>query len=449
MGGQWGAILRACAAHPGRRRDLRQGTTRAARSPSVAPAVDRSGPDGAAAGAAYTRLMDTPTSPPPSPLRAAFSPWYSPSSPEAPRTVQLIRTAVFSALLAIGFTFLAFIMSAHTLAQWLDPHEWLLTYGRNLAVALVIGYVTHGLYALGYRIVGSGRIAVMKAWERTLFFAGLPLLGVAIGWPIGVTLLFGDLRVLRSLNGADLLTLIVIALMVTAMLSTFFSLRIKRIRAEMRANEAQLRLLQGQMEPHFLFNTLANVISLIDADAPRARHMLEALTDYLRASLGGLRHADSTLAAELDLARRYLQLMQTRMGGRLRFEIEAGDALSQALLMPLVLQPLIENAVKHGLEPQVDGGTVRVKASRRAIAGVDSLQVCVEDDGAGLAAAARRPRRRVAGGPDGNGIALANLRERLQARFGSTASLTLAEVDDASGTRACLVIPWIIATTRA
>ena len=93
----------------------------------------------------------------------------------------------------------------------------------------------------------------------------------------------------------------------------------------MRANEAQLRLLQGQMEPHFLFNTLANVMSLIDADAPRAKHMLEALADYLRASLGGLRHDDSTLGAELDLARRYLELMRARMGERLRFEIDVAD----------------------------------------------------------------------------------------------------------------------------
>jgi len=395
--------------------------------------------------------MNRPSSPTPSPLRAAFSPWYSPNSPDAPRTVQLLRTAVFSALIAIGFTLLSFITGARELSQWLDPHEWLVTYGRNLAVALVIGYITHGLYRLGVKILGRQRIAVMKAWERTLFFAGLPLLGVVIGWPIGVTLLFGDLRVLRSLGGADILTLIVIALMVTAILSTFFSLRIKRIRAEMRANEAQLRLLQGQMEPHFLFNTLANVISLIDADAARAKHMLEALTDYLRASLGGLRHDDSTLAVELDLARRYLELMRTRMGERLRFEIVADDALGRAALMPLVLQPLIENAVKHGLEPQVDGGTVRVAVARLSVDGVDVLQVCVEDDGAGLAAAAHRPRRRVAGGADGNGIALANLRERLESRFGPRARLTLTDldVDGRTGTRACLVVPWNVATPAA
>jgi sensor histidine kinase YesM len=228
----------------------------------------------------------------------------------------------------------------------------------------------------------------------------------------------------------------------------YFSLRNKETKARMRANEAQLRLLQGQMEPHFLFNTLANVISLIDADAARAKHMLEALTDYLRASLSGLRHDDSTLAVELDLAGRYLELMRTRMGERLHYEIDAQDSLRDAVLMPLVLQPLIENAVKHGLEPQVDGGIVRILAARVAVDGRDALRVCIEDNGAGLAAAAQRPRRRVAGGADGNGIALANLRERLQARFGSEAQLTLSDLDDGGGTRACLLVPWSAASVR-
>ena len=392
--------------------------------------------------------MDTPTPPLLSPLsRVPFQDRFLLSTGvDMPFWHRLLYTAVFSALIAIGFTLLTFIVGAHTLSQWLDPHAWIVAYGQNLAVALVIGYVTQALFALGRQLVGAARIATMKGWERTLFFAGIPLLGVAIGWPIGVTLLFGDLRVLRSMSGADVLGVTTIALMVTAMLSTFFSLRIKRIRAEMRANEAQLRLLQGQMEPHILFNTLANVISLIDVDAARAKHVLEAFTDYLRVSLGSLRRTDSTLGAELELATRFLQLMQMRMGERLRFEIEADDASRRAALMPLVLQPLIENAVKHGLEPQVDGGTVRVTAARVVIDGRQALQVCVEDDGAGLAAAAARPRRRVAGGADGNGIALANLRERLQARFGVTARLTLADLDAGAGTRACIVVPWQVAS---
>ena len=209
-----------------------------------------------------------------------------------------------------------------------------------------------------------------------------------------MTLLFGDLRVLRSLNGADVLTLVVIALMVTAMLSTFFSLRIKRIRAEMRANEAQLRLLQGQMEPHFLFNTLANVISLIDVDAPRAKHVLEAFTDYLRVSLGSLRRTDSTLGAELELATRFLQLMQVRMGERLRFEIDVEGSLRNASLPPLLLQPLVENAVKHGLEPQVDGGVVRVRGRAIDRRRPSPRSSCASRTTASASPPPRRARRR-------------------------------------------------------
>jgi signal transduction histidine kinase len=386
----------------------------------------------------------------PAEMRAAWRLWLSGTSPNPPSLgVQTAWTIVFSVVVAFGFTLLGFIGHANTLAKWLDPQEWALWYGRNLVVALTIGFAIQILFRIAFVFQGHGRLVTLQGWRRKVFFSGLPLLGTAIGWPIGMALVFGNLREFPSLTSGNVMSLVVLTLLISYGFHTYFSLRTKEIRAEMRANEAQLRLLQGQMEPHFLFNTLATVISLIDADAGRAKQMLEALTDYLRASLGSLRHADSTLGTELDLARRYLQLMQTRMGERLRFEIEADDALRQAVLMPLLLQPLIENAVKHGLEPQVDGGVVRVKAARVTLAGQDSLQVCVEDDGAGLAAAARRPRRSVAGGPDGHGIALANLRERLQARFGSGARLTLDELDNATGTRACLVIPWQVAPARA
>jgi signal transduction histidine kinase len=379
-------------------------------------------------------------------LRASWRHWLSGTSPTPPPLwVQVAWTIVFSAIVAVGFTLLGFVFGAHTLAQWLDLHEWAIWYGRNLTVALCIGFVIQALFKIAFAMIGRGRMVALQGWRRSVFFVAVPMLGVAIGWPIGMTLAFGDLGQFVGMTSGNVVSLVVLSLMVSVAFHVYFSLRTNEIRAEMRANEAQLRLLQGQMEPHFLFNTLANVISLIDADAARAKLMLEALTDYLRASLGGLRHDDSSLAIELDLAGRYLQLMRTRMGERLRFEIEADEATRRAALMPLVLQPLIENAVKHGLEPQVDGGIVRVKAARVAVDGRDSLQVCVEDDGAGLAAASRRPRRHVAGGPDGHGIALANLRERLVARFGAAARLTLAELED-GGTRACLVIPWAVAT---
>ena len=379
-------------------------------------------------------------------LRASWRQWLNSDSTRVGSPwLQVLWTAVFASGVALAFTLLSFAATARTLADWTSLDNWRVLYGQNLLIAGLISFAIQGLFKLIFGLFGRDRFVQSRGWRRTLFFSGVPLLGTAIGWPIGMSLIVGHVHLFKGMTSGQVVSLVVVSMMVSALFYQFFSLRHKEMQARMRANEAQLRLLQGQMEPHFLFNTLANVISLIDADAPRAKHMLEALTDYLRASLGGLRHDDGTLAGELDLARRYLQLMQTRMGERLRFEIEVDAALNQARLMPLVLQPLIENAVKHGLEPQVDGGTVRVTAARVALGGQDGLQVCIEDDGPGLAAAARRPRRRVAGGPDGNGIALDNLRERLQARFGASAGLTLSERESGTGTRACLIVPWQLA----
>ena len=193
--------------------------------------------------------------------------------------------------------------------------------------------------------------------------------------------------------------------------------------------EAQLRLLQAQIEPHFLFNTLANVQSLMDRDAPRAKQMLETFTDYLRASLGQLRNTDSTLGTELAMIRSYLELLQIRMGERLQFEIDASEEALAATLPTLMLQPLVENAIDHGLEPKVEGGRVRVRAQV-----VDGrLDIRVEDDGLGLDIA-RRPRRH------GTGMALSNIRERLHTRYGFAAALTLSP--QAVGMVASLSLPY-------
>ncbi len=381
------------------------------------------------------------------PPRVSWLHWAGIGTPgTGPVWLQVLWTVAFGTVVAIGFTVFGFAFGAHTAADWLDLRLWATLFRGNFIVSLTTACVIQLMFVAGFQLLGLQRIQGFKSWQRTAYFAGMPAVGSMLGWPLGVSLMLGNLDVFRRMSSNQMFASATLSVLLSAMFFIFFSQRARRARAELSANEAQLRLLQGQMEPHFLFNTLANVISLIDADAPRAKQMLEALTDYLRASLGGLRREDSTLAGELDLARRYLQLMQTRMGDRLRFEIDADDALGRAALMPLVLQPLIENAVKHGLEPQVDGGTVRVRAARVTLDGEDCLQVCIEDDGAGLAAAAHRPRRRVAGGADGNGIALANLRERLQARFGATARLTLTELDAGTGTRACIVVPWQLAS---
>ena len=225
--------------------------------------------------------------------------------------------------------------------------------------------------------------------------------------------------------------------LITLVFHQFFRMKTRQIQAENRATEAQLRLLQAQIEPHFLFNTLANVVSLMDTDTLRAKSMLESFVDYLRASMPAFGRADAaahTLGGELDLVEAYLRIVQTRMEDRLRFSIDVPAELRGVRLPPLTVQPLVENAVVHGLEPTLDGGAVRVTARR-----VDgAVVVTVADDGAGVDAApgVATPRR------TGAGTALANIRERLGQTYGRDASLSIAP-GGVRGTDATLVIPAV------
>jgi len=250
-----------------------------------------------------------------------------------------------------------------------------------------------------------------------------------IGWPLGVHFAGGHLsRWLSTPEGANIIAgSVLVGLMLSFLMHHWFGAKARQLDAERRATEAQLRLLQGQIEPHFLFNTLANVQALIDTDVPRARQMLESFTDYLRSSLGTLRAERATLGSELGLAEAYLSLLKTRMEERLSFDITNDPALSATPLPPLVLQPLVENAIHHGLEPKLDGGSVHIATRTEG----RQLVIEVHDDGLGLAAPQRHRR--------GAGMALANLRERLAAQYGGSASLDLA--DAMPGTRVTLRLP--------
>ena len=175
--------------------------------------------------------------------------------------------------------------------------------------------------------------------------------------------------------------------------------------------EAQLSALNAQIEPHFLFNTLANVKRLYETHPERGRHMLVALIAYLRAALPGMRRHESTLADELELVRHYLAILQMRMGERLSFDITADPALLGARLPTLVLPTLVENAIKHGLSPLPEGGRIEIRAAAAAGGGVT---VEVSDNGQGFGTAS-----------GGAGVGLANTRARLAARFGDAAALEL------------------------
>ena len=354
-----------------------------------------------------------------------------------PWWLQWSWTVLFSAAMAVLFTALGLTAFGRSDKALASLPIWASWYGKNFIVCLSITATCHALFDLLIAAVGGG-LAVRRwaPWQRSAFFAGVPLLGVVIGWPMGVWLAGGNLfDWFRRNEGGNLIFLaIAITLgLVTLVIHHFFATKAKQYEAERRATEAQLQLLQGQMEPHFMFNTLATVLSLMDGDAPKARQMLEAFIAYLRTSLGRLRAGDSTLGDELAMAEAYLGLMGARMGERLAFRIEVAEpALRSAVLPPLLLQPLVENAIHHGLECKVDGGEVIVSANRNG----DRVIIPVADNGLGAGAMAARRA-----GSRGNGVALDNLRARLLSRYGLHAGLTL-ELDADTGARATVTLPF-------
>ncbi len=185
------------------------------------------------------------------------------------------------------------------------------------------------------------------------------------------------------------------------------SARLAHEEALRQASEARLKLLETQLEPHMLFNTLANLRALIGIDPPRAQVMLDHLNHYLRATLSGSRAAIHPLAAEFARLEDYLALMAVRMGPRLGCTLELPEALRELPVPPLLLQPLVENAIRHGLEPQVDGGHITVRAAREH----GELLLEVADTGVGFDASVPPPA-----GSDGS-FGLAQVRERVATAY--------------------------------
>ena len=199
---------------------------------------------------------------------------------------------------------------------------------------------------------------------------------------------------------------------------------------ESRVHEADLRLgvLQAQVEPHFLFNTLASVRALVRQDPAQAEATLDALVDFLRATIPKLREdrgLHATLGQQLDLCSSYLALMQVRMGGRLTYDVRADEALRAAPFPPSLLITLVENAIKHGIEPRPGPGRIEIDAVRDG----DTLRVQVRDDGAGLQPGLS------------TGVGLANVREQLAARYGARAAFVLSPAAECRGVCAEIRVP--------
>ncbi|MCS0630839.1 histidine kinase [Telluria mixta] len=340
----------------------------------------------------------------------------------------LVYTFVWNGIIGVALTCVALLFGTRA------PVATLLT--EMLFASNVIGFLIHGMVHLLRRIAPGRNSAAMRV-ARLLLTACCALLGLAV-----TDTVFGGRSTFDALLHTGLMArylpgAVVVALLMVGVLTAGERRVAREIEAARQQEqiaeaarllaEAKLRTLQAQIEPHFLYNTLANVVSLIGSDPIRARHMLERLIDFLRASLSASRAEHATLGAEIDLARAYLDLLTVRMGARLRYRIDVDDACRAAPIAPMLIQPLVENAVMHGIEPKVDGGTIVVRA-RRVDAGV-----CVEvlDDGVGLVPAAPRP---------GGGVGLSNLRERLRSLHGNNAQLQLLENQD-GGVTSRLILP--------
>lgn len=232
-----------------------------------------------------------------------------------------------------------------------------------------------------------------------------------------------------------------ISLVAGAALTYFFvsrgQLAVERQNAEAArrlAAESRLKLLQTQLEPHMLFNTLANLRVLIPLEPQRAQTMLDHLIAYLRATLSASQATTHTLQTEFDRLTDYLELMAVRMGARLQYTLDLPAELSGVQIPALLLQPLVENSIQHGLEPKVEGGSISVRAALNGT----TLLLEVMDTGLGFDTTARAPLQAPV---PGRGYGMGHVRERLQTMYGAAATINF-EASEADGTKARITVPF-------
>ena len=309
--------------------------------------------------------------------------------------------------------------------------------GLAMVYSLCIGLTCWLFIDLGGDLVASrfsmptfGADCVRAGWPGLAWMATIVAVGATLGYALGNEIANWLTGLHKpgpfNANLREMKSVLVLAF-VPAITITYFLISREIIAtqkadvatAQRQAAEQQLKLLESQLEPHMLFNTLANLRALIGIDPPRAQAMLDQLIAFLRSSLDGSRARLHTVDAEFQRLRDYLALMQIRMGPRLDTRFELPPALAGALVPPLLLQPLVENSIKHGLEPQVAGGRIDISAARDG----DSLVLRVRDSGAGFDEPVL-----------GNGrYGLAHVRERLGTLYGDRASFELGPADGAAG----------------
>ena len=339
----------------------------------------------------------------------------------------LLATLIYNCFFAVILTFL--FMSFNQKAVLWD------TFVETLLISNCIGFSIHLLMELLHRFAIPRGFARLQPWQRTAALLAVMLTGVFVGYLVAFAILGKNFAALLTKYPRAALGLLMIASIGCVIWFLIMDGQSRRLRAEADAarnsesqqrltalaRDAELRALQAQIEPHFLFNTLANVQALIDYEPQKAKLMLDAFIQHLRMSLDVSRQSHATLATELDFVKTYLQLLEIRMGGRLRYRLECSPEARDMPLAPLLLQPLVENAVKYGLEPKIDGGEIVVSAARDA----DGFVVSVRDDGVGIGAASTAKA--------GAGTGMKNVRDRLASLYGDRATLNISAIDNVGG----------------
>ena len=327
------------------------------------------------------------------------------------------------------------------LALLLNPPRVLFALGFAFVISLPLAFGwKSGYFSLLVRALALGMLAMLafglfEQWPRRLprWLARwvLQVVGVALAMPLGTFVIYvlstahgapPFWEVPERLEGFSALTALGIFIAPWAALAALvrqkdalarhqaLAFELERSEFERQALDARMHLLQAQVAPHFLFNTLANVQALVDAGSPQASAVLRSLVAYLRAAVPRLHEPVSTFGQELQLVKAYLELMHMRMPDRLQFALHADDAALALRCPPLTLLTLVENAVRHGIDPSEEGGRIDIHVERRG----DRCIVRVVDTGVGLGAS---------GG--GLGTGLSTLRERLDLIFGGDAKLSV------------------------
>ena len=281
-----------------------------------------------------------------------------------------------------------------------------------------LGEMRSGVFAMAWAFFDW--LAVVS-WKKLLLVALLALiLGGVLKHPLPVLLLIIASLIVKVVAGGKRRA---------ELTADEATKRAETEQLERRVLEARMQALQAQIEPHFLFNTLASIDQLIQTDPPRASQMQRSLIRYLRSSIPQIRDGvRPTLGQQTDLSSADLEIMSVRMEGRMQSSMRIPDGLKSAVFPSMMLQTLVENAIKHGLEPKAEGG--RIDIGCEVVDG--QLAVHVQDTGVGF-----RPNAE-------SGVGLANIRERLQALYGNRAELII-DLPPSGGTCATIRVPYEVA----